>query len=316
MKKITLEEHFSAPEALGYRLAKQFPANYANDIRARLQDIEAFRLPEMDLYGIDMQVLSLNAPGIQGETDTATAINKARQVNDSLAELIRKHPTRFSGFAALPLQDPKAAADELERAVTQLGLKGALVNGHTNGEYLDQQKFWGVFERAQGLGVPIYLHPNDSPREQLKAYDGYPELLGATWNWGMETATHALRLVFGGVFNEFPATTLILGHMGEMLPYVLARLDERWDAFKPNSKLKKAPSQYIKENMLVTTSGNVSAASLLCALLTLGAEHILFSVDYPYQSTRDVTHFIETAPISDVDKEKICYRNVERVLKL
>lgn len=316
MKKITLEEHFSVPE-LSYRLKRRFASAYAKELDARLLDVEQWRLPEMDQHGVAVQVLSFTCPGIQGIPDAATAISTAKALNDTLADLVRSHPTRFAGFAALPMQDPREAADELERAVRQLGFKGALVNGHTNGEYLDEQQFWGVFERAEALEVPIYLHPIDTPSDQMKLYGGYNELFGSTWNWGVETATHALRLVFGGVFDAFPRLTVILGHLGEMLPYALQRLDDRWKVCTHTRELKKEfPSQYIKENMLVTTSGNFSDAALLCALLTLGADRILFSIDYPYQRIEDGAQFIETAPISDGDKAKICYHNAEQLLNL
>jgi 2,3-dihydroxybenzoate decarboxylase len=316
MRKITLEDHFSTPE-MSYRLQRRFAPDFAKDLDARLLDIEQWRLPEMDQYGVDIQVLSFTSPGIQGIADADTAIKTARMLNEKLADLIRAHPTRFAGFAALPMQDPKEAANELERSVTQLGFKGALINGHTNGEYLDEQKFWVVFERAEALGVPIYLHPIDTPSDQMKPYGGYNELFGATWNWGVETATHALRLVFGGVFDAFPNLTLILGHLGEMLPYALHRLDDRWKVGTHTRKLKKEfPSQYIKDKMFITTSGNFSDAALLCALLTLGAERILFSIDYPYQRTADGALFIDAAPISDADKAKICYKNAAQLLKL
>jgi 2,3-dihydroxybenzoate decarboxylase len=318
MKKIILEEHFSTPETQWYTFDGLPAIDFADYLGTRLADIEQFRLPEMDQYGIDVQVLSLNPPGIQAEPDAATAVKRAKLVNDVLAEVMRKYPTRFAGFAALPLQNPSEAASELERAVTQLGLRGAMINGHTNGEYLDEQKFWGVFERAEALGVPIYLHPGDSPRDQMKIYDGYPEMLRAGWNWGVETATHAVRMIYGGVFDAFPDMTLILGHMGEMLPYTLWRLDNtntgEQAAF--NKGLKKKPSQYVKEQMMVTTSGVFSAEPLLCAYLTLGAERILFSVDYPYESLKEGVHFIEHAPISDADKEKICHSNAEKLLRL
>lgn len=317
MKKIILEEHFLTPETRWYNFPPgRLAPNPTVNMGERLIDIEKFRLPEMDQNGIDMQVLSLNAPGIQGEPDTVTAVKRAKQVNDALAEIVRKHPTRFAGFASLALQDPNEAANELERTVTQLGFKGTLIHGHTNGEYLDEQKFWPVFERAQALDVPIYLHPNDTPHDQMRPYGEYPELLGATWNWGVETATHALRMIFGGVFDAFPQLKLVLGHLGEMLPYVLWRLDDSWARATHSRELKKVPSQYIKDNMLITTSGNFSVEALLCALATLGADRVLFSVDYPYQPTQIGVEFIETAPISEADKEKIFYRNAEKLLKL
>ena len=302
---------------MSYRLKRRFASAYAQELDARLLDLEQWRLPEMDQHGVAVQVLSFTCPGIQGIPDAATAISTAKALNDRLAALVRSHPTRFAGFAALPMQDPREAADELERAVRQLGFKGALINGHTNGQYLDEQQFWGVFERAEALGVPIYLHPIDTPSDQMKLYGGYNELFGSTWNWGVETATHALRLVFGGVFDAFPRLTVILGHLGEMLPYALQRLDDRWKVCTHTRELKKElPSQYIKEHMLVTTSGNFSNAALLCALLTLGADRILFSIDYPYQRIEDGAQFIETAPISDGDKAKICSHNAEQLLNL
>jgi 2,3-dihydroxybenzoate decarboxylase len=318
MKKITIEEHFLPP---GNQVEAAGSDRPVNDIVKRmtplLMDLEEQRLAEMDTYGIATQVLSLNAPGIQAETDTNEAIKQAKQSNDFLAEVTGKHPTRFAGFAALPLQDPGVAADELERAVTQLGLKGAMINGHTNGEFLDEPQFRIVWERAEGLGVPLYLHPGNAPFDQGNVfYEGYPEMLGPTWSWGVETATHALRLVFSGVFDEFPRATLILGHLGEMLPYALLRLDSGEKRASGKKKLQKLPSQYVKENMAITTSGHFSQASLLCALLTLGADRILFSVDYPYASTQEAATFIENAPLSDTDKEKICHLNAERLLGL
>lgn len=317
MKKITLEEHLLAP-------GLQFPAatsalltpDFAERMVVRLSDIEQYRLPEMDQYGIDMQVLSLPA-GIQMEKDAAVAIKLARQGNDSFAEIVRKYPTRFAGLAALPMQNPQAAADELERSVKQLGLKGAMINGHTHGEFMDEQKFWVVWERAEALQVPIYLHPGSTPSAQVNhIYNGYPELLGPTWNWGVEMGTYALRMIFSGVFDTFPRTTLILGHMGETLPFVLWRLDSRAEISPGARNIKKLPSQYIKDNMVITTSGQFAPEPLLCSLLTLGADRILFAVDYPFERTEEGVRFIETAPISDADKEKICHLNAEKLLGL
>ncbi len=318
MKKITLEEHFLPPENQIHVAGTDMPDNdVVKRMASQLMDMEEQRISEMDTYGIATQVLSLNAPGIQAETDRNGAIKKAIQTNDFLAEITRKHPTRFAGFAALPLQDPGSAADELERAVTQLGFKGAMINGRTNGEFLDEPKFRIIWERAEGLGVPLYLHPGNALSDPVNDfYEGYPELLGPTWSWGVETATHALRIVFGGVFDEFPRATLILGHLGEMLPYALWRLDTSEKRDSGKKSIQKLPSQYIKENIAITTSGHFSQASLLCALLTLGADRILFSVDYPYESTQKATTFIENAPLSDSDKEKICHLNAERLLGL
>ena len=342
MKKITLEEHFLSPayaqharDLQSQRTASagvsgmppEFEAMLADPliqrgiaaVEAKLLDVGEGRLAAMDACGIDMQVLSLSAltfAAIQGERDTAQAISLARQANDYLAEQVRRHPDRFAGFAALPLQDPKAAADELERAVTQLGFKGALVNGHTNGEYLDERKFWGVWERAEQLGVPIYLHPGDSPADQMKIYQGYPGLRGAVWNWTVETATHGLRIICSGVFDTFPHAILLLGHMGEALPYTLQRLDFGWGGTPQSKQLHHLPWYYVRHNVYITTSGYWSPQALLCTLLAVSADHILFSTDYPYAPLDRQTQFIETAPISEIDLEKICHINAERLLKL
>jgi 2,3-dihydroxybenzoate decarboxylase len=324
MRKITLEEHFTAPDftqtARGQQVQRSASAsdvaNRPAEIQARLADLGERRLAEMDAAGINVQVLSQSSPGVQAETDPAKAIWVARRTNDYLAEHIRKHPDRYAGFAALPLQNPAAAADELERTVTQMGFKGAMVNGHTHGAYLDEPKFRVVWERAAALGVPIYLHPANPPADQMKIYEGHPGLLGATWNWTVETATHALRIICGGVFDAFPNATLLLGHMGEALPFELRRLDDGWSRTSQSKQLQKPLSYYIKHNIMITTSGNLSMEALLCSLLTLGADRILFSVDYPFWMPQMAVQFMETAPLSDEDKEKIFHLNAERLLKL
>lgn len=324
MRKITLEEHYIQPEFSQYIkdqiIQSSFPtaigANLPAIIMEKLAEVDARRLAEMDAHGIDVQVLSYNSPGVQLESDPARAVRIAQQMNDYLAERVRAHPDRFAGFATLPLQDPQAAADELERTVTQLGFKGAMVHGHTNGAYLDERRFWVVWERAVTLDVPIYLHPVNSLPDQVKSYEGYPGLLGATWNWTLETATHALRIICGGVFDAFPQATLILGHMGETLPFGLRRIDDGWKRSPQSQTLKELPSHYVKHNVLITTSGNCSLEALICSLLAVGADHILFSVDYPYVPMDFVVQFIETAPLSDPDRAKIFHLNAERVLKL
>ncbi len=324
VRKIALEEHFISPAYAQQIHERQSRgdtsliggASFPAELEAKLLDLERNRLATMDTFGIDVQVLSLSTPGIQGEITTEQAIRAARQMNDYLAEQIHKHPDRYAGFAALPLQDPKAAADELERAVTQLGFKGAMVNGHTNGEYLDERKFWVVWERAEQLGVPIYLHPANPPSDQMKIYEGYPGLLGAAWNWTVETATHALRIICSGVFDVFPNTILLLGHMGEALPYTLRRIADGWKRNPQSKQLQPLPSYYVKQNVMITTSGNCSVEALICALLAVGADHILFSADYPYVPLENMVQFVESAPISEIDREKICHLNASRLLKL
>jgi 2,3-dihydroxybenzoate decarboxylase len=336
MKKITLEEHFISPEyaqhvrdlqSKGAGIPREFEALLADPVmrkgmeavEARLLDVGEGRLAAMDACGIDVQVLSLSAltlAAIQGESDAKQAVDLARRANDYLAEQIHRHPDRFAGFAALPLQDPMAAVEELERAVTRLGFVGALINGHTNGEYLDERKFWGIWERAEQLGVPIYLHPADSPSDQMKIYQGYPGLRSATWNWTVETATHALRIICSGIFDAFPRVIMLLGHMGEALPYVLKRVDDGWGGTPQSKRLRHLPSYYVKNNVMITTSANCSPESLSCALLAVEADRLLFSTDYPYASMERTTQFVETAPISEMDKEKIFHGNAERLLKL
>jgi len=283
--------------------------------KKRLLDLDALRIEEMDKYGVDTSVLSVTVPGVQLEPDVNKAVHLAKEANDTLAAAVQRHPKRLQGFAHLPMQDPLEAANELERAVRQLGFRGALINGHTNGEYYDNEKFWPVWERAEALQVPIYLHPANAP-DVTAAMAGYPEFWGAMWGWTTETATHTLRLIFGGVFDRFPKATLIIGHMGETLPYLLWRLDSRVQIMRRERPLRKMPSQYIRENILITTSGVFSFPPLQCAMLALGSDRILFSIDYPYESSKEGVEFIESAPISPIDRAKICHLNAERVLKL
>ena len=319
MKKIALEEHFVTPDLIGYGASVSAiaqPSAWAEAGR-RLLDFTEERLPEMDASGLDLQVLSLNSPGIQAEPDAALATAKAETVNDFLAGVISEHPDRFSGFCALALQDPKRAADELERAVTQLGLRGGLVNAHTQGKYLDDPSFRVVWERAEALDVPLYLHPANGV-DKADVLSGHPELEGPMWSWGLDTSTHALRLIFGGVFDDFPGAKLLLGHMGEGLPYVLWRLDSRWDFHNHHGvELKLGyPSEYLRRHLYITTSGVASPAPLLCSMLALGADHILFGTDYPFEKIDVACEFIDNAPISEADREKICFRNAEELLHL
>ncbi len=319
MRTIGLEEHFVTPElaAYGTGTATIAEPHVWQEASRQLLDLTGERLERMDASGLDVAVLSLNSPGIQAESDPSVAVERAIAVNDLLADTIAAHPTRFAGFAALPLQDPQAAAKELERAVTQLGLSGALVNAHTQGRYLDDPSLRVVWEQAEGLDVPLYLHPAtgvDSPH----VLSGHPELVGPMWSWGTDTAAHVLRLVFGKVFDDFPEAKLLLGHMGEALPFVLWRLDSRWD-FHAHHGIELArgkPSEYLRRHLYVTTSGVCSAAPLLCSLLALGADHILFGTDHPFEDMATATAFLRDAPISEADRAKIAHLNAERLLGL
>jgi 2,3-dihydroxybenzoate decarboxylase len=318
MRKIALEEHFLPPDLASYGQAAHLGADRETyrGFEERLLDFGPMRLEAMDAAGIDVAVLSVTTPGVHAEPDTAVAIRRAKIANDFLARQIHTHPKRYAGFAHLPLQDPKAAADELERCVHQLEFKGAMVNGHTNGRYLDERDYDPFWERAQALGAPIYLHPRD-PQDPPRNYHGHPELLGPTWGWTVETATHALRLVFGGVFDRYPGLTLILGHMGETLPYLLWRLDSRARAqTRAGEASRRLPSEIIRKNIIVTTSGVCSSPALLCAIAALGEDNVMFSVDYPFEDCRVAAAFIESAEISEATRVKICHANAERLLRL
>ncbi|EJC61078.1 hypothetical protein QWA_16691 [Alcaligenes faecalis subsp. faecalis NCIB 8687] len=317
IKKIALEEHFNAVGFEDYSKAfvKHIDSADARELMARLQDFDAQRLEVMDRAGIEYVVLSQTGPGVQVEKDVSVAIARARQNNDFLAQQIAHHPDRLGGFATLPMQDPAAAAQELTRAVQDLGLKGALVNGHTHGVYYDSREYDAFWETVQKLDVPFYLHPFDA-YEMPHAYSGHPELMGATWGWGVETGTHALRMLFGGVFDRCPEVKLVLGHMGEGLPFQRWRYDSRFAVYRHGVTLKRKPSEYIGSNILITTSGVCSAPTLMGAIGEMGAEAVLFSVDYPYESTELAADFIESAPMDDKTRELVCYGNAARLFKL
>lgn len=318
MKKIALEEHFITSDLLKDTQKTDFVAmnpEKASEFQTRLLDFDDLRVKAMDEAGIEISVLSLTDPGIQGIADTKTAIQQSSKTNAFLAEQISKNPKRFRGFACLPMQDPVSAAKELENCIHQYGFVGALINGQTQGSYLDEEKFYPFWKKVSELNVPIYLHPGN-PQHISESFKNQQELAGPLWGWTAETATHALRLVFSGLFDLFPGIKIILGHLGETLPYLLWRLDSRWDIIKHRKNLNKAPSQYIRENFYVTTSGMCSNAPLTCAIQELGEERVMFSVDYPYESSKVAAQFIEQAPINKKLLEKVCYKNAEDLLKL
>ncbi|HEY7259938.1 MAG TPA: amidohydrolase family protein [Trebonia sp.] len=284
----------------------------------RLGDFAEFRLPDMDKFGISLQVLSLTAPGVQMQPDTQVAVSDARAANDYLAAVISEHPTRFQGLAAVPLQDPRQGAAELRRAVVDLGLCGALVNDHTLGHYLDEPQYEPFWETLQDLGVPLYIHPNPVPPDKWKIFDGLPGLDFGAWGWNHRTGGHAMRLIFGGVFDKFPGARIILGHMGEFLPAQLSRVDLGYSYLDPRvqRQLKRRPSEYFGPNIAITTSGVFSHQALTDAIATIGIDNVMFSVDYPFESTRQATEFIHTAPLAAADKARVAHANAERILRL
>ena len=324
MKVIAIEEHFITPlyrEKVGANEFRNFylksrGEQLGHDIVEQNSDLGAGRLAHMDAAGVDVQVLSFGSPGPQA-FGAEVAIPMARDANDRLYQAIQKNPGRFAGFAALPTADPEAAAQELERCVSKLGFKGAMIHGHTRGSFLDERKYWTIFERAQALGVPIYLHPTLPHPDAVKAYfEGYEELARAGWGFAVDTSCHFLRIVFAGVFDAYPRLRMILGHLGEGLPFAVHRLNDHTWRSAARRGLKKTPLQYIRENLLVTTSGNWYEPAFLCTLLALGADNILFAIDWPYEANKTGMEFLRKLSISDADKEKIAHGNAERLLGL
>jgi predicted TIM-barrel fold metal-dependent hydrolase len=325
---IALEEAFVYP-----RLLELYPPSYAKllaMIQDRLTDVGPERIRRMDAAGIDLQVLSHVAPGVQTLEDTV-AIRLAREVNDWLGDIVKTYPTRFAGFAMLPMQSPKAAADELERTVTHLGFKGALINGHTQGRYLDDEVFSVVLERAQTLDVPIYIHPTDPPQAVTDVYyRDYPDLVTGGWGWQVETGTHLLRLMCGGVFDRFPRLHIVVGHMGELIPYNLKRInlaltlgewliasqEQKGTGSKQSGGMHKSVFYYMHENVFITTSGVFDQAAFNCALAEVGIDNILFSVDDPFGDNFEAMEFLQATQLSPVDREKLAHGNAERLLKL
>ena len=324
MKVIAIEEHFITPlyrEKVGANEFRNFylksrGEQLGHDIVAQNSDLGAERLAHMDAAGVDVQVLSFGSPGPQA-FGAEVAIPMARDANDRLYQAIQKNPGRFAGFAALPTADPEAAAQELERCVSKLGFKGAMIHGHTRGSFLDERKYWTIFERAQALGVPIYLHPTLPHPDAARAYfEGYEELARAGWGFAVDTSCHFLRIVFAGVFDAYPRLKIILGHLGEGLPFAMHRLNDHTWRSAARRGLRKTPLQYLRENLLVTTSGNWYEPAFLCTLLALGADNILFAIDWPYEANKTGIEFLRKISISEADREKISHLNAERLLGL
>lgn len=317
MHVIAVEEAFSLPDVVPWTLPDHPdlpPDQVLKEWGSRLADVTELRLADMDAHGVDVQVLSLTSPGLEAIEDPAEAVCAARRCNDYLAEVIAGHPARFAGFAALPLQDPDAAVAELRRAVTELGLTGALHNDHVHGHYLDEPQFRPLWAELERLGVTLYLHPSVIPADHWRVFQGYPGLAGPSWGWTARTGGHALRLIYGGVFDEFPGASVTLGHMGELLPLQLSRLDSRCHQMDRSRRPPKLPSHYLRTNVYVTTSGVFSHAALLGATHAVGIDRVLFAVDYPYESTAEAVEFLRTAPYAPADLERIAHGNAERIL--
>ena len=323
--KIALEEHFALQETLGD--SEQYAvAGTWNDLGAKLIDLGERRLAAMDAHGIELSVLSLNSPAIQAIPNPDMASETAMRANDALAEAIARHRTRFAGFAALPLQDPDEAATELTRCIADLGFKGALVNGFSERAarygaepeilYLDAPEyrdFWAVVET---LDKPFYLHPRDPLLAREPIYEGHPWFRGSAWAFGAETALHALRIMASGVFDRHPRITMILGHLGEGLPYSAWRIDHRLGKSPRGIPMKKTVTDYLRENCYLTTSGNFRTPTLIDAITEVGEDRILFSVDYPFEDTVDAATWFDSAEISETQRQKIGRANAARLFGL
>jgi 2,3-dihydroxybenzoate decarboxylase len=313
---IALEEHFQHPE-VGAVYGK-LDANRAPAMVQRLEDLGAGRIAEMDANGIDIQVISHTAPSVQKMTDATAAVRLARLANDHLHAAVRAHPDRFAGFAVLPTPDPKAAADELERAVTQLGFKGAVIHGLTNGRFHDGREFWPIYERAQALDVPIYFHPSVPVPAVVEAYyqdylEAVPGIIRAAWGFTVETATQGVRLVLSGVFDAYPGLKVIFGHLGEGLPFYAWRINM---ALERDWKPSRSFRDVFSEHFYVTTSGFWSDPALLCCIQELGLDRIMFSVDYPFAPNRPATDWLGAVPLCAEDRAKLAGGNARRLLKL
>ena len=282
-----------------------------------LLDLEKERLRIMDENGVDMHLLSLTAPGVQ-MFDADTACELATLANDRLAEVIGRHPDRFAGLATFAPQAPKRAAKEMERAVNDLNMNGFILNSHTNNEYLDNPKYWPFLEAAEALDRCIYIHPR-APSDGLAGPMRDYGMDSALWAYGIEVSTHAVRMILGGVFDQFPNLKICIGHMGEAVHFWLWRIDFmslRAQAQNRAPKLKLKPSEYFKRNFVITTSGQESDLALDFSIKALGADNVLWAIDYPYQPTTPAVDFMDNAPISDTDREKIYHGNAERVFHI
>lgn len=335
MKRIAIEEAFvtqpiadewakvlanGAPNEPGFRKMGETilaPGPGTEMIHERLTDLGQGRIAHMDATGIDIQVISITSPGVQVfEADLATDL--AREANDVLSAACKRYPNRFAGLAAVAPQNPAATAAELERAIQQLDLRGFLINSHTFGEYMDDQKYWEIFEAAEANHAPLYLHPRTPGNGMIDPFLDYG-LYFAGWGFTIETATHALRLIMSGVFDQFPKLKIILGHMGEGLPYWLQRLDNRYllqVKIGAVEKMKRLPSEYFLDHFVITIRGVCSEPALQHALSIMGADKIFFAADYPYESVEEHVAFMDNVPISDEIRQKIYHENSEKLFRL
>jgi len=319
--KLALEEHFAIPETIGDS-EKYGEKETWGAIKKNLLDLQNQRIEDMDKTGIELSILSLNSPGIQSILDVKRAAEVARIANDNVAEGISRRPDRFRSFAALAMQDPDAACKELNRCVKDLGFVGALINGFSQiGEedtsvYLDEPRYRQFWAEVEKLNVPVYLHPREVLPSQQKGYEGHPWLLGAAWAFGAETALHSLRLMCSGLFDEHPGLKIILGHLGEGLPFSIWRAEHRITINPRGIPAKKKISQYFYKNFWVTTSGNYRTQALINTILEMGSDRILYSTDYPFESMVETEEWFSSVDIALDDQVKIGRVNTEKLFHL
>jgi len=316
--KIALEEHFALPDTIDDS-QRYFPPDVWPTMRHRLVDIHETRLAEMDKHGVATMILSLNAIAVQAVPDTRKAVDLARKANDYLAGQVAKNPARFQGFAALAMQDPDEASRELTRCVRELGFKGALVNGFSQKDvedsavYYDLPRYESFWATVEQLGVPFYLHPREPLPSRSQHYEGHPWFLGSAWSFAVETSIHALRLMASGLFDRYPQLTLILGHLGERIPYDIWRVDHRLRKTPRGIPAKKPLGEYLRNNVYLTTSGNFRTQTLLDAMGEVSSDRILFSVDWPFEDVGEAAQWFDHASIAEADRLKIGRTNAERL---
>lgn len=331
MRLIATEEAFAPVEYVRAYLdlapsldtpASRYLASYYGkpDFARQLTDLD-WRLAEMDRLGVDMHLLSITGPGVQAfDADRGTEL--ATVTNDTLVAAIARHPTRYAGLAAVAPQDPARAAREIERAVGKLGLGGVIINSHTHGEYLDDPKFWPIFEAAVAYDAPIYLHPTIPSDAMIEPFSQYG-MMGALWGFGADASLHVVRMILGGVFDAFPKLKIVLGHLGEALPFWLARLDNRYSNIKRRGlsplgprPLERLPSEYFSTNFWITTSGMTTWAPLEFCLKTVGEDRIMFAIDYPFEQSAPTVDFIRAAPLSPECRQRIAHGNAEALFRI
>jgi predicted TIM-barrel fold metal-dependent hydrolase len=320
ISKIALEEHFVPAELSELITNPGWDEPSWQRTLDLLADTEQ-RLKKMDRAEIDVAVLSLGSNGIQDVLEPARAVALATEVNDALAQVVAAHPDRYLGLAALPMLDIDAAVVELDRCVQTLGFKGALVNGYSShgsleiGRYYDDPAYDPLWERFAALRVPFYLHPRNPLPTQRRIYEGREQLLGPTWAFGAETAVHALRMLIGGVFDRFPDLTVVLGHLGELLPFAIRRLEQRLSR-RSDVNLERPAAEYLRDNFYLTTSGNYHTPSLIGIVLELGVDRLLFAADYPFEELDDAARWLDNVPISERDRRKVASENARALLRL